>query len=323
MTAWLALLAQGYVCARVYDGVPGVADRGPSMSWMRRELSYTPFDGDPAGLDRDQVLALFRQAFRRWGDVTHVDGTTDTASITPCSESDASDVRFTETAPSSVDRLGYGFLDATNENLLVFRKDWPHQNLGYVLAYTTTTYNALTGEILDADIEFNAEDSVFGILDTSASCASDLDCGPSLRCCTDRVCEPMGFCFSANVKDLLNTTVHEVGHFVGLAHSGDEDATMYSTAVPGETIKRTLACDDADALVFKYPAGEENRYCAGADCEPSCAAPEQVDVDVMATVRDRSDGLSGGCSCSGGGHWGWWLGICIAATLRLLWRGRQ
>lgn len=56
--------------------------------------------------------------------------------------------------------------------------------------------------------------------------------------------------------DVENTLVHEVGHFVGLAHpyaEGRETSTMWYMASPGETTKRTLSPDDADGLRYLYP----------------------------------------------------------------------
>ena len=94
-----------------------------------------------------------------------------------------------------------------------------------IIALTTLTYNSLTGEILDADIEYNSEKFSFtGRLD------GDRD------------------------TDLMNTTVHELGHFLGLGHTADTADTMYPRADTGEIKKRTLTCNDARGLVFKYPA---------------------------------------------------------------------
>ncbi len=62
-------------------------------------------------------------------------------------------------ARSTVDRVGYDFLDpAATQNILIFRDSGWDAADASVIALTTTTYDPVTGEILDADIEFNSTD---------------------------------------------------------------------------------------------------------------------------------------------------------------------
>ena len=110
----------------------------------------------------------------------------------------------------------------------------------------------------------------------------------------------------------MNTTVHELGHFLGLGHTADGADTMYPRADTGEIKKRTLTCNDAQGLVFKYPAdatvdsalpegAERNGYCnpPSADCG-YCAPPRELDKIPTIEVVSVSDGNleGGGCQSS-------------------------
>ena len=55
--------------------------------------------------------------------------------------------------------------------------------------------------------------------------------------------------------DLENVFAHELGHYLGLAHSTEAEATMFASAVAGETLKRDLAADDVEGLCAAYPPG--------------------------------------------------------------------
>ncbi|HXJ22147.1 MAG TPA: hypothetical protein VMT03_18135 [Polyangia bacterium] len=125
------------------------------------------------------------------------------------------------------------------------------------LAFTWDTANKKTGQIYDADIEVNLVDFQW----------ADVTADPNLG-------EDM---------DLQNALTHELGHFIGLDHtcfnqlsppgtphpldntgtpipdcdqaSADVAATtMYPSAMPGDTQKRTLAPDDTNGLCTIYPA---------------------------------------------------------------------
>ncbi len=110
-----------------------------------------------------------------------------------------------------------------NKNLVIFQEaEWIHGSTA--IALTTTTYDVDTGELVDADIEFNG----------------------------------VNFRFTTNSPqpgrvDIQNTATHELGHVLGLDHSPDPNATMYAEAPPGDTAKRTLAPDDINGLCFVYP----------------------------------------------------------------------
>jgi hypothetical protein len=115
---------------------------------------------------------------------------------------------------------------AGNANVIAFRDDaWPHQGEGDALALTTITYNLDTGEIYDADMEINSAQALFTTGDIGIK------------------------------DDLLSVITHEVGHFLGLAHSADPEATMTPTYSPGSTTLRSLSADDIAGICAVYPPG--------------------------------------------------------------------
>jgi hypothetical protein len=129
------------------------------------------------------------------------------------------------------------------------------------LAITSVFVNRTNGQIKDGDIEVNAK--TFGW--------ADLDITPSTI-----------------KQDLQNALTHEMGHLIGLDHTcydassglaapldnkGDPvpdcanapadvaATTMFASATPGDTEKRTLAPDDIQAVCDIYPvAGDPKKY---------------------------------------------------------------
>ncbi len=112
-----------------------------------------------------------------------------------------------------------------NTNLVIFiRNNWRYDRLR--VAVTTTSYNNETGEILDADMELNAVNYQFSTTTTP------------------------GY-----VKwDVQSVVTHEVGHFLGLGHSKDPNATMRAKYGPGQLQLRTLQPDDIRGICSIYSA---------------------------------------------------------------------
>ena len=118
--------------------------------------------------------------------------------------------------------------DHDRENRIVFRETgWPDEEGIDTLALTTVVYRRSTGQILDADIDFNAHHHTFTVTDDPFSAQTDIE----------------------------NTLTHELGHLIGLAHVDDPDATMYGTSLPGDFEKRTLSDDELQAICHVYPEG--------------------------------------------------------------------
>ena len=127
--------------------------------------------------------------------------------------------------------------DGGNVNAIMFVQDWRDRMYDpAAFAVTTVWHRRSTGEILDADMEVNEQRGPYGI------------------------CPPEG-CLDDRTVDLENVVTHELGHYLGLAHSTDPDATMFASAIAGETIKRDLADDDVAGICEVYPPGQPAGEC--------------------------------------------------------------
>jgi hypothetical protein len=109
---------------------------------------------------------------------------------------------------------------------------WQH-NPG-ALAITTTSYDPMTGRILDADIELNTPSFIF----------TTVDAPPCVKPVYNQNCV---------ASDVQNTVTHEVGHMIGLAHDCMPSSTMYLSANPGELTKRALDDGSKRFVCDTYP----------------------------------------------------------------------
>jgi hypothetical protein len=170
--------------------------------------------------------------------------------------------------------------DGPNVNSMMFIADWFGREYDpAAFAVTTVWHRRSTGEILDVDLEVNEERGPYGIC-------------------------PADGCNDERTVDLENVVTHELGHYLGLAHSTEPDATMYASAVAGETLKRTLSEDDRQGICAVYPTGSPGGECdytprGGLElgCETGCSAAP------IGASRTRP----------------WWL---LAALVLALWRRR-
>jgi MYXO-CTERM domain-containing protein len=174
--------------------------------------------------------------------------------------------------------------DEPNANLWVHRDDeWPYISGGQTLALTTLTFNVETGEIYDADVEINSFENPLTI--------SDTDVG----------------------TDLESIIVHEAGHFLGLSHSCDGQATMFANYVFGETKLRSLEADDIAGICAIYPPGKDTR-----GCNPT---PRH------GFSRECASGVEKGCCTTAPGqpgpHGPWALGAALFGAAALAARRRS
>ena len=165
-----------------------------------------------------------------------------------------------------------------NYNLWIFHDDsWPYTDTGgeAAIAMTKVLFDQDTGEIWDADVELNSYSVEF---------TTDPDV--------------------VNV-DLQSVVQHESGHFLGLGHSQDPDATMYAILDPktAETKKRVLKADDTDGICAVYPPGQLN-----SSCNPEPRHGFSPDCELLPT----------GCTLASGRsvkHKSWFGGLILGLAL--------
>ncbi len=140
---------------------------------------------------------------------------------------------FQERDPIPCKRSEYN-KEGPNVNVVLFQDDdWKYRGIDGTLAKTSVTYNDESGEIYDADIEVNTAFNTVTITDDPRKIEYDLQA----------------------------ILTHEVGHFIGIAHSPDPNAVMFASYSPGSTTQRELSPDDLDAICNIYPPN------SGTPCE--------------------------------------------------------
>lgn len=265
--------ARAWRCSRVQD--TSGTESGSALFWSNRNISFSFNRAGTKALDQDAAFDAVRAGFAVWQNSTLADGEPlGCPGTARPGLPTATDLQFSEGPATDQNFVGFNYLSPeTNRNVILFRDTgWPHpltSPSSDLVAMTTLTYNVITGEILDADIEFNTEDFSLTVGDRS-----------------------VGF-------DLLGAAVHEVGHLLGFDDVTVANAAMFQSTSRGETLKRRLSCDDAAILWYRYPAALATSTCKPRQIDESCgfcAAPGGLAFDAKAVVRDVYDGHSG-CDC--------------------------
>jgi MYXO-CTERM domain-containing protein len=182
--------------------------------------------------------------------------------------------------------------DQGNANILLFHDDfWPYQNVHNTLALTTLTFNTETGEIYDADMEIN---------------------GANTKLTTG----------NADVKDdLLSILTHEAGHFIGLAHSPNQEATMFASYSPGTTSLRDLHPDDVNGVCAIYPSVRSGL--PACDPTPRHGYSKDCATDTGGETSNKVLGMDCALSTGGSSPGGALLGLAVLAGAALVRRRRH
>jgi MYXO-CTERM domain-containing protein len=185
--------------------------------WRNACVSYDIAGSGTRQVAYATVANVVAAAFAKWT------GTTCSSSVQGTSRVSI-DVR--DLGPVDCDQVQYNS-DQGNSHVIAFRDDvWPHNDANNTLGLTTVTFDPDSGEIYDADMEINA---------TVPLSTADL--------------------VPAGAYDFESIVTHETGHFLGLAHSGDDRATMFAHYTPGSSTMRVLADDDVSGICAVYPPG--------------------------------------------------------------------
>lgn len=123
-----------------------------------------------------------------------------------------------------------------------------------VFAVTVTTFDTVTGEILDADMEINDRDFTWDTLGPTAT---------------------TGIVGRAMIE---NVVTHEIGHFVGLDHTASSESSMFFASGPGIINQVTLTDDDRALIIEDYPRS---------------SYPTTATGTVRGTIDDGSNGRFG------------------------------
>lgn len=183
----------------------------------------------------------------------------------PCPKGGNASMTFEERDPVSCKRSEYN-KEGHNLNVILFQDDdWKYRGIDGTLAKTSVTYNDETGEIYDADIEVNAANNTVTISDNQSKIEYDLQA----------------------------ILTHEVGHFIGIAHSPESSAVMFASYSPGSTAQRTLTADDIDAVCAIYPpnSGVTCNSAPRGGFSPSCDTDEKSGLCAVSSVG-TDDGKS-------------------------------
>jgi MYXO-CTERM domain-containing protein len=166
------------------------------------------------------------------------------------------------------------------QNTLLWRyTSWPSELGGSsTIGVTTPVFSSGSGEIWDADIQFN---------------------GVNWNWVT-RAPQSWG------EVDAQSIATHEIGHLLGLDHSGSTAATMYA-AYSGGTNERTLSTDDINGVCAIYPSGP------GTECSSTVPCPSGKECQNGFCIDTGGGGGQLGEPCDNGCAQGYYC-VCTDAN---------
>jgi hypothetical protein len=233
---------------------------GTPLAWGTPEIEYALNRAAFVGMDEAELRAAIARSFAHWSEV----------------DCNGMPIGFAiSELPQDTDLTVGPAASEPNLNVIsqLDANQWSALGLdAHTFAKTQLWFDTKTGEIVGADIAFNGAIGAFTV-------------------CSESGC-PSG------AIDLENVATHEIGHFLGLAHSADPSATMWCDAVKGDLQKRSLSDDDRAGLCAIY--GSRAVF---------------VDRSPLSDVPKR-EASSGGCAVNRGNPTDLGLLIALATLLR-------
>jgi hypothetical protein len=214
----------------------GCPTEGVPVRWRTPCLSFSVNSRLSAKYDPKRTREVVIRSFQSWTGLTckKCVGTNCISSLRfkelPTPEQKAQNIENSLVSCARTDSNA----SAPNANLVFFSDyDWVYKGSSNTLARTSTYKNVKDALIVDADIQINSYTNRLNIDES------------------DELVRQGYF-------DLQSILTHEIGHFIGLAHSGESTATMWASYDPKNNgiEPRTLEEDDIDAVCEAYPPGE-------------------------------------------------------------------
>jgi len=233
----------------------GCPATGNPLVWSRpMPLVFRLHARGSALLVNEEARAAVRAAFFRWTDVECPGGRTSLRFVEQEAIND--DKPLESDAPRPTTGFGIYFRD----------HGWPYTNRGGdgQIALTTLEFGKDSGRILYADIELNTGDQELSTTETGTG------------------------------TDLQTVVTHEVGHYIGLAHSQAPNAIMAASLCASgdrcnlnKVAARRLGDDDRAGVCALFPPGAapkaETRCTDGGGCATS-PAPRFLKLGAAASV---------------------------------------
>lgn len=255
----------------------GCISEGEPLSWDSLCLTYgvSGLNASVLGLTGDEFDAIVEDAFKAWQGVDCGHGKRPGFQVRSVGVVDSNGIFTCEAEPYA--------------NLAVWSFVTRWTRAASAMAFTSSAYDPMSGQVLDADVDFHLDKFVSDVAP------------PDYALVVGKV------------------ALHEAGHFLGLAHSNVANAAMEDGYGTFELVSHELTQDDVDAICALYPPNDD------LDCSPPGFVAAGLDQEACEDAADDEPPppRDGGCDVASvgaefGPGWGavWALACALAARRR-------